>query len=409
VVYLLLLVCWCILFVALLLLLHWFLFLQRRVSCLAVGKDQMPEILNVCMIVSSALSICGCLVVFYFHFQLDKTQRNKAYNKIILYVVISDFFASIGTAFGIEEDNTFECSLQAFLTIAFPLCSIFWTTVTFYLFYLAIKNRQSSKNVMLYLHCICWGLPILFTLLPLAFGLRYGVKEGSDHEWCSLANPQDIPSWELTFWTFASFYAWVWLSVGGYSILISFIFYELKKKVFFTSDDTNDRLRPIVKKMIFLPMVIIFCWTMPTCYRIYYYINNENIYILQLMCAVSAALKGFLTCVLLITTNTVQTKFDVKKESKSLTQFRHSEQSNNPSDHFRQSSGSVLSQTSTFHDILLPSHRDRSSELDHMEHGLEDDEVDDEYDRYLFRVPNDHERMSRVSSDACSVVSSGVA
>ena len=126
---------------------------------------KMPErTLDLFMTVSSCLSICGCMVIFFCHFQLDKVQRKKAYNKIIFFVVVSDFFSAIGTAFGIEKDNTVQCALQAFLTIAFPLCSIFWTTVSFYLFYLAIRNRQSSKHVMIYLHLICWGLPILLTL-----------------------------------------------------------------------------------------------------------------------------------------------------------------------------------------------------------------------------------------------------
>ena len=383
---------------------------------------KMPErTLDLFMTVSSCLSICGCMVIFFCHFQLDKVQRKKAYNKIIFFVVVSDFFSAIGTAFGIEKDNTVQCALQAFLTIAFPLCSIFWTTVSFYLFYLAIRNRQSSKHVMIYLHLICWGLPILLTLLPLTVGLEYGVKEGSDHEWCSLSNPNDIPGWELTFWTFASFYFWVWLSVGGYSILITIIFYELNSRVFFTSDDTNARLRPIVKKMIFLPMVIIFCWTIPTCYRVYFYIHNENVYILQLLSAVSAALKGFFTSLLLIVTKTVEINFStVKKECKTLTQFRHSDLSNlvghDASENFRNSSTSGVSQvsSSTLHDDILPGshhiHIDPPETTSHVHHVNQeenevDEDVDDDYDyeRFLFRVPNDHERMSQVSSDSDSV------
>jgi hypothetical protein len=155
--------------------------------------------------------------------------------------------------------------------------------------------------------------------------------------------------------------------------------------------------------MIFLPMVIIFCWTIPTCYRIYFYINNENVYILQLLCAVSAASKGFFTSALLIATNTVQMNFHVKRESNSLSHFRDSDQSNNPSDHCRNSSASGLSRasTSSFHNDAHSSQHEYPSTREH-EH---DDDDDDDYDRYLFRVPNDHERMSRLSSDSVVSVS----
>lgn len=263
---------------------------------------------------------------------------------------------------------------------------------------------------MTYLHLICWGLPILLTLLPLTVGLEYGVKEGNDHEWCSLSNPNDIPGWELTFWTFASFYFWVWLSVAGYSILITIIFCELRSRVFFISDDTNKRLQPIVKKMISLPVVIIFCWTIPTCYRVYYYINHENVYMLQLLSAVSAALKGFFTSALLIGTSTVQVNFSVQKEeSKSLAQFRHSDPAHAVGhDNFRRSSASVTSQVSSaLHEDILPGAHHvnvdqsdlSSSQIIRSIHDQDDeDDEDDDYDRYLFRVPNDHERMSHSSS-----------
>lgn len=344
----------------------------------------MPQTLNLFMRVVSCFSICGCLAIFYFHFKLEKSLRNKAYNKIILYVMISDFFVSIGTAFGVGKNNTFQCSLQAFLTTAFPLCSIFWTTVTFYLFYLAIKNRQSSKHVFVYLHIICWGLPIVLAVLPFSSGLRYGVKEESEHEWCSISNPNDVPTWQLTFWTFASFYFWVWLSVGGFSILIGVIFYDLSSRVFFVGEGVNDRLRPIVRKMIFLPIIIVCCWTIPTCYRIYYYLYDENVYILQFLSAMSAASKGLITSVVLLITRTVQITFaDVKKEQRSFSHYRQndSDASIYP-DGYRESTASAAS---TLHNPINPSI---------------DDYDDDNYNRFLFRVPNDNERMSHASSDS---------
>lgn len=339
--------------------------------------------------------------MFFFHFQLKPSDRNKAYNKIMLYVVVSDFFVSIGTAFGIEKDNTIQCSIQAFLTTAFPLCSIFWTTVTFYLFYLAIRNRPSNKNIFLYLHCLCWGLPIILAVLPFSSGLRYGVKSGSNHEWCSFSNPNDVPSWRLTFWTFASFYFWVWLSVGGFSIIIGVIFYELNSRVFFSTDDANERLRPIVRKMIFLPMVIVLCWTIPTCYRIYYYINDENVYVLQFISAMSASLKGFITCVILLATNTVRMKFNLGEKDendKSYSDYRGSESITRSASHLcRESSASIGSA------LQSPIHDHRGSVPDE-----EEEEDEDYFDRYLFRVPHDGERMSRDSRSSALSASSGV-
>jgi hypothetical protein len=201
-----------------------------------------------------------------------------------------------------------------------------------------------------------------------------------------------VPDWELTFWTFASFYFWVWLSVGGFSILIGIIFYELKSRVFFTNSDTSDRLQPIVRKMIPLPMVIVFCWTIPTCYRIYFYIANENIYTLQLLSALSAASKGFFTSALLLGTNTVQMKLYVVKQEFLLS----SQQINGDT-------GSTNPSTVDPGMCRLSSASTSTAQLQKQDHhhpsGDDDDEAED-HNRYLFRVAHDHERMSRVSSDS---------
>ena len=321
--------------------------------------------INFVMVVASILSLCGCSLIVFFHFRLSIAQRNKVYNKIILYVVLSDFFAATGTIFGTEKDHTFRCSLQAFLTTAFPLSSILWTTVTFYLFYLAIRNRKSRKNAMLKMHLICWGLPLILTLLPLT-SVRYGIEDhqSASNGWCFYSKRQDTPDWTLSFWIIVSFYLWVWLSVLTFSILISAIVYELNARYFFSDSDTSARLRPIVTKMIYLPIAIVVIWTVPTIYRIYSFVEDNNVYALQWFTAMLGSAKGFLTSVILVSTNSVAPTFKA---------------SSNEGRKFIQSDN--LGSSSTFDEAPATPY-------------IEEDFEDEDEGEYLFHVPELYESGS---------------
>ena len=240
------------------------------------------------------------------------------------------------------------------------------------------------------------GFPVILALLPLTVGLRYGVKEGSDREWCSLSNPNDIPDWQLTFWTFASFYFWLWLSVVGFSTIICFIFYELRSRIFFRNDETNARLQKIVNKMILLPMVIVICWTIPTCYRIYYYIKDDNVYVLQLLSAISASSKGFLTSILLFATETVQWKVRTKRES-DMTQLYRNAGPDAAGVIVQTSSSSVASATSSLlYDSLLPPLQQRPT--------MQDEDDDDERRVYNIRASMDNEKSFRKSRNSANEI-----
>ena len=69
---------------------------------------------------------------------------------------------------GLPNNGTVECYIQAFLTNAFPLATIFWTTTIAYMVFCIIyKSRKidvNSKEILL----VTFALPVVLTLLPLS-------------------------------------------------------------------------------------------------------------------------------------------------------------------------------------------------------------------------------------------------
>lgn len=55
--------------------------------------------------------------------------RKLTFMKLIMYVAVNDFFASLGFAMGSSDNFTFQCIFQAFATDFNYLSSLFWSTV----------------------------------------------------------------------------------------------------------------------------------------------------------------------------------------------------------------------------------------------------------------------------------------
>lgn len=69
------------------------------------------------------------------------------------------------------------------------LVSIFWTTVLTYDLTRTIRMEQGIKEFR-YMHIVCWGLPLLSTLLPLTTN-TYSNPENSG--WCFIGNKNTCP------------------------------------------------------------------------------------------------------------------------------------------------------------------------------------------------------------------------
>ena len=69
---------------------------------------------------------------------------------------------------GLPKNGTFECYLQAFLTNAFPLSTIFWTTAIAYMVYSIINNSRKINVHSVSLLIATFVFPVVLTLLPLS-------------------------------------------------------------------------------------------------------------------------------------------------------------------------------------------------------------------------------------------------
>ncbi len=234
---------------------------------------------------------CFAVVLTYFCFS---SLRSKQYITLVFYVAINDMLAAIGVAVG-RTSNTVACWYEGISTNYNYLSSILWITVISYkLFRLVYKsqkeldlgNSKYSVQIEIYdshsdailddiriLHLICWGFPIIVTLMPLMDDYTYKNTNTDDDttysNWCALEsshNSRDTNenSYELILWKIASFYLWVWIAI----ILNIYLLYKTKlliKNTFLRESEHNnnnikDLIRDTMDKLKYYPLILIFCW-----------------------------------------------------------------------------------------------------------------------------------------------------
>ena len=244
------------------------------------------KIQELLMRIGSSITLISCLLILLVY-KFSNKLKNKSYNKIICYIAISDILTSIGGLLGISKSGSIKCYIQTLLTNIFPLSSIFWTTIISYILYSIIKSSKlNNKDITSYfwIHCFCWGLPLLVTLLPLTTE-TYGTFNGEDG-WCFLEPGVNSPSWTYQFWIYISFFGWVYLSLFIYFILILYIFYYITYSSSSTSSRststhsistpsitspinsiaTTQLINKILSKLIWYPIIIFFSWCVITLY-----------------------------------------------------------------------------------------------------------------------------------------------
>jgi len=121
--------------------------------------------------------------------------------RLVLYLSVADFFLSFIClalcAFNlsngdIQNQNQFACELQPVATWYFMEASILWLTVISINSYKVVfYNNPLSFKQEIIANIICWGLPVITTILPLISGTNewYGPRNGL---WCSFAEDQKM-------------------------------------------------------------------------------------------------------------------------------------------------------------------------------------------------------------------------
>ncbi len=113
-------------------------------------------------------------------------------------IFISTFLTSAGSMCGNPADKSFCCWFEGIVTNVFTLSAIFWAAAITVLMYSAVANRVPWKMDSLWVPAICWGVPVLVTVLPF-LNQSYG-SPGGEIGWCWLVDTASSPYWCVQFY-----------------------------------------------------------------------------------------------------------------------------------------------------------------------------------------------------------------
>lgn len=216
--------------------------------------------------VASAVG-CGLIILTYLFFP---NLRKLRYVELVFYVAINDLMASVGMALGPSENGSVECWYQGLSSTGNFLSSVFWTCLITYQVYEVVVNEGTVITRMFYVHCFCWGMPILLTFIPLTTNTYNNPDD--EPTWCFVADRSDSPPWGQLFWFIASFYAWLWISMLWSTFMLVSIVLKLRRLEVVPAVITNT-----IGKLALYPVIITLCWTLNTVALIYRHSHNRTI------------------------------------------------------------------------------------------------------------------------------------
>jgi len=148
----------------------------------------------VSVLVYTTLSGFGSLFIILDTLR-KSSHRNNFNARLILYLATADFclsficlaFCAFNLHHGVVQENSLACIIQPVITWYFMEASILWlTTIAVHSALLIFINYSFSSRMEIIANCICWGLPIITTTIPLGTntGEHYGDRSGL---WCSFS------------------------------------------------------------------------------------------------------------------------------------------------------------------------------------------------------------------------------
>eukprot|EP01032_Pedospumella_encystans_P020686 gene20686-23494_t len=237
---------------------------------------------------------CGLIVLTYLFFP---NLRKLRYVELVFYVAINDLMASIGMTFGPSENGSAECWYQGLSSTGNYLSSVFWTSLITYQMYQVVVNEGKVVKNMFYVHCFCWGVPLLLTFIPLSTSTY--ANPDDEATWCFVADRHNSPPWSQLFWFIVSFYAWLWLAMLCSVYMLVSIVLKLRKL-----EVVPNLISSTVGKLALYPIIITVCWTVNTIANIYTFSTNKSLNDLNSSWSmmvnlgiVFATLQGFLNAV----------------------------------------------------------------------------------------------------------------
>jgi hypothetical protein len=221
--------------------------------------------------VTSILSVFGSSMVVLTHV-LFKSMQSKLFMRIIANISLADILANIEYTMRYRPSNdNWWCSTEGFLGLYGYPCSWLWTTMLMqFLHDLAVHKevRLSIRTA----YVICWGLPLVTTLLYFAF-IPHGTYErpsgGDTIQLCSYGGKERQ--------------GFVWHMISYYGLFVAcvlrmiYLYFQIRqayhvKEHDMTVDRTSaefvtaaqaalDRVKLTSESLLLYPLIMIVCWT----------------------------------------------------------------------------------------------------------------------------------------------------
>lgn len=261
------------------------------------GKYLTPQ-----MRVSSAFTLAGAACVFITYWKAPKLHK-QIYVRLVVNATICSGCAAVAFMEGPHIANdSFACWFQGLVANYFTLASVFWTVAVTHQLYALIHDPNLSLaggavgNGWI-CSSVCWGLPLLCTLLPLMTN-DYGKYK--DQGLCFVSNRSDSPSWGIAVWTFGALYGWVWASILSILGMLASIVLHLRSQ----SHGAGSAVTGLVNIVAAYPLTLVLCWSFHTAHRLVELFElGEVPAIVVILGNVLPILQGFFYAAVLMSTN----------------------------------------------------------------------------------------------------------
>jgi hypothetical protein len=182
--------------------------------------------------------------------------RCLRYVELVFYVALNDMIASIGISLGNTKNGSAACWFQGISTNYNYLSAVLWSTVITYQVWLVVCRKNVIKDLTI-AHYICWGFPLVVTLLPLSTSTY--ANPDDDAGWCFVADRAKSPRYGELLWFLLAYYGWIWLAMGFNVFFICTILYKIYKM-----QQVPDKVVATIRKLLLYPVVITICWAPST-------------------------------------------------------------------------------------------------------------------------------------------------
>lgn len=204
------------------------------------------EALFILAVFATAFSL-SVIITYLFFVEL----RQLRYVELVFYISLNDFIATFGIILAATINTPSACFFQAFVVDFNFMASMMWASYVTYQVWTVVCRNKIDQNFF-WGHVLCWGLPLLTTVLPLITN-DYGYTD--DLPWCFLINRKNSPPWGLLVWGLLSFYAWFWLGVIISIAFVVHIFIKMRQM-----DIVLDTVRHTMRKLCLYPIITTICW-----------------------------------------------------------------------------------------------------------------------------------------------------